>query len=119
MADLEKDLKLKIAESVDKAVARAGVPASSGAAPPIAAAVIRDILPEILNASNAEPWYQSRVIWGVLIAGAGTIVKPFVGEFLPADQVAAYADSAATAGQFVGLALALYGRLIARRPIGK
>ncbi len=88
-------------------------------APQVASKVLTELGPVIVNATNAEPWYQSRVTWGVIIAAVATIVKPFIGE-LPLDeqQTADIVAALATAGQAVGFALTLYGRWKAKKPIG-
>lgn len=82
--------------------------------------ITNEIAPMLINASNNEPIYQSRVFWGTLIASIGTIVKPFTGELFDAAQAAAYADSLATIGQLVGLGIVIYGRFFAqnKKPLG-
>ena len=88
-------------------------------APIVASKVLTQLGPVVVNATNNEPWYQSRVTWGVIIAAVATIAKPFIGE-LPLDeqQTADIVNALATAGQGVGFALTLYGRWKAKKPIG-
>lgn len=96
-------------------VARAGVTTKTE----LVRDVAEEIAPIIVNQANAEPWYQSRVTWGVIIAGASTILKPFVGELpIDAQQTADIVNALATAGQAIGFGLTLYGRWIAKKPLG-
>jgi len=85
----------------------------------IADSVVRDVVPMVLNQTNNEPWYQSRVTWGVIIAAVSTLAKPFIGD-LPIDeaQTADITAALATLGQVAGFGLTLYGRWKARKPIG-
>lgn len=88
--------------------------------PRVAAGVIQAVAPLVQHATNAEPWYQSRVTWGVIVAGVSTIAKPLVGELpISAEQTVDIVNALATAGQAFGFGLTLYGRWRAKRPIGR
>lgn len=112
-----------VVEAVTQGVARAAALPSTDTtitdAPAVTNKVLTELGPVLANATNSEPWYQSRVTWGVIIAALATIAKPFIGE-LPIDvaQTADIANALATAGQGVGFALTLYGRWKAKKPIG-
>lgn len=85
----------------------------------IATDVLNEVAPVIVHATNNEPWYQSRVTWGVIIAAIGTMAKPLIGELpIDASQTTDIVNALATAGQAVGFALTLYGRWKAKKPIG-
>lgn len=86
----------------------------------VAAKVATQVVPVVLNATNNEPWYQSRVTWGVILAAFFTILKPFTGTLpISEEQTADIVNALATAGQVVGFGLTLYGRWKAKRPIGQ
>lgn len=86
-------------------------------APAVAEAVTQKLAPIIAHATNNEPWYQSRVTWGVLVAAVATMVKPIAGEFFDAQTTIEYADALASGGQLFGFGLTLYGRWKARKPL--
>lgn len=96
-------------------IARSDVPADPNAALPIAQAVA----PIIAHATNSEPWYQSRVTWGVIVAAVATMVKPLTGELFDAAQTQDIVNALTSAGQLFGFGLTLYGRYIAKKPIGQ
>ncbi len=84
----------------------------------VTANVLHEVAPIVDHLTNNEPWYQSRVTWGVIIAGAATILKPLLGELsISAEQTTDIVNALATAGQAVGFALTLYGRWRAKKPI--
>ncbi|WP_156382365.1 MULTISPECIES: N-acetylmuramoyl-L-alanine amidase [unclassified Aureimonas] len=104
-----------ILDAVHDTVARSSVPAEAEAAAPIAQAVIEDVVPLVLNATNSEPWYQSRVILG----SATTIVSSLAALIGLAQGGSTQADLyAAPIVALLGAAFALYGRLAALKPIG-
>lgn len=85
----------------------------------VTAGVVDAVAPLVQHATNNEPWYQSRVTWGVIVAGLSTIAKPLIGELpISAEQTGDIVNALATAGQAIGFGLTLYGRWRARRPIG-
>lgn len=77
--------------------------------------------------NKAKAWWQSRTVWGILLAAVSTIVKALfpevdiagaADEVLGADQVASGIDTVwASIGQAVGLVLALWGRIKAKLAI--
>ncbi len=62
-------------------------------------------------------WYQSKTIWGALIAVAASALQ-LAGLEIGAAEQAELADIAVTLTGAVGGLLALYGRLVATGPIG-
>ncbi len=64
-----------------------------------------------------KSWYQSKTIWGALIAVAASALQLAGLEIGAADQ-AELADIAVTLAGAVGGLLALYGRLVATGSIG-
>ncbi|WP_104839237.1 hypothetical protein [Sinorhizobium fredii] len=125
MMDARQKLENKIIGAVVSAVGNPAVPAQPGAVSPIAEAVTKKIAPEIIAATNNEPWWQSRVMWGSIVAIAAPIAAPLlswvIGETvtISADEQANIAAALAAAGSAVGGLLAIYGRFRARKPIGE
>lgn len=120
----QQKLENKIAAAVITAVNEPSTPAKVEAAAPIIEAVTSKIAPEIISATNNEPWYQSRVMWGSIIAIAAPILAPLlswlIGETvtISTEEQEAIAAALAAAGSAVGGLVAIYGRFIARKPIG-
>lgn len=102
-----------LAEAVSATVKRDDVPAQSGAIKPIVDAVT----PIVANATNNEPWFQSRVTIGAIVS----IAVPALGalgvsaDVVDADQLTALLVAL---GSLIGGAITLYGRWKARKPLG-
>ncbi len=66
----------------------------------VAAGVVEAVAPIVVHATNNEPWYQSRVTWGVIVAGGCSIAKPFIGDLpISTEQTADIVTALATAGK--------------------
>ncbi|ASP84752.1 hypothetical protein [Sinorhizobium meliloti] len=123
MNNAQKKLENKIAAAVITTVANPAVPADAAAAGPIIDAVTSKIAPEIINATNNEPWWQSRVVWGSIVAIAAPLAAPLlswvIGETvtISAEEQANIAAALAAAGAALGGLFAIYGRFVARKPI--
>jgi hypothetical protein len=113
----QKKLENKIAAAVRTALLEPTTPARGiEAAAPIIEAVTSQIAPEIISATNNEPWFASRVTIGALaglVGGSYGLVLDVLDGTLPTPE-------SVTAQVVVigGAALTLYGRWAARRPIG-
>jgi hypothetical protein len=116
----ETQVAATIAEAVNETAKAPNNNLTPYDAKPVADSLIDKLGPLILNATNNEPWWASRVIWGALLAAAGTIAQPLTGYGLGIDEVKTkeIVDALATGGQVVGLALVIIGRLTTRKPIG-
>lgn len=123
MNNAQKKLENKIAAAVITTVANPAVPADAAAAGPIINAVTSKIAPEIINATNNEPWWQSRVVWGSIVAIAAPLAAPLlswvIGETvtISAEEQANIAAALAAGGAALGGLFAIYGRFVARKPI--
>lgn len=70
----------------------------------------------VLNETNSEPWYQSRVTWGALLAIAAPLAGLVLGHTVtPEDQVQ-LATLLASAGGAVGGFIAFWGRWVSAKP---
>jgi hypothetical protein len=66
---------------------------------------------------EAKQWYQSKTVWGAMIAMAAPLLKHAGVEMGLAEQ-ADLADALATLAGALGGVLAIYGRVKATRSIG-
>lgn len=82
-------------------------------------AVAKEVAPIVTNATNSEPWYQSRVIIGSGVMMLCTVAKLAGHEISVVDQ-GSLTDWVLLGGQLVGSGLALYGRLFGSslKPLG-
>ncbi len=119
-----------VLDVIDAAIRRAGSDPAIPIEPRHAAAVaedvtaavaqdprFRDVAAQVEHATNAEPWYQSRVTWGAVLTGLASVASAFGIALAPEDREVLVGILAA-AGSLFGAALTLYGRWRARRPIG-
>lgn len=118
MSTAQQKLETKIAAAVINVVGDPTVPAQPAAAAPIIDAVTAKIAPEIIAATNNEPWYQSRVTLGAILAAAAGVVGIF-GYAFPAEVQGKVIDLIIALGPVIGGGIALYGRWAARKPIGE
>lgn len=113
----KKHLESKIASAVVDVVGNPAVPAEAAAAAPIIDAVTKKLAPEIVNATNSEPIWQSRVTIGAvagLIGGTYGLVLDVLDGTLPTAE-----SLTAQVVVIAGAALTLYGRWAAKKPIGE
>jgi hypothetical protein len=117
MSKASRKFETKITGAVAEAVKRSDVPAEIPAIAPIAEAVAREIGPEILHATNNEGFIKSWVSMG----SSGSIISVIYLAFyhiwttgdLPPPEIAT-----PLLGVFAGAVIALYGRWVAKKPIG-
>lgn len=82
----------------------------------VSAAVVKEVGPILEHATNNEPFYQSRV----MIGSIGTIVTSVFG--IIALYSAGVTDGelyAAPISGIIGASFAIYGRLLATKPLGQ
>lgn len=83
----------------------------------IAAKVFDEVAPIIAHATNSEPWYASRVTWGALLAAVAGVLG-ILGYSFPAEMQGKIIDLIIALLPIVGGLTALYGRWVAKKPIG-
>ncbi|OLP56838.1 hypothetical protein BJF92_12260 [Rhizobium rhizosphaerae] len=118
MNDNARTLQAAITTAVTRAVQDPDVNAAPEAAGPIIAAVTQTVLPDVLHATNNEPWYRSRVVLGSLMTILAAILALF-GVGFDLEMQSKLIDLILAAAPILGAGYALYGRLKARRPIGR
>jgi len=82
------------------------------------------IQPVLEHLTNNEPWYQSRVTWGAIIAGVAGVAG-LLGYSFDAEDQAFWVDNisqgitlATSIASLLGGAIAWYGRWKAKKPLG-
>ena len=113
MADTQTQIKAQMADAVTSAVANPKVQAELSAVPAIIDA-LTPVVDAILHSTNNEPWYKSRVVWGQIITVIGLVAS------------AAGLNMGATTQEILislgvtlsGPAIALWGRYMAKKPLG-
>ncbi|WP_185982970.1 hypothetical protein [Aureimonas mangrovi] len=105
-------------DGVQKAASSPSIQIDYPAIAPVANRVAAELTPIVDHLTNNEAWYRSRVTWGVLVAAVCTLVKPVTGELFDAAQTVEIVDALTSGGQLFGFGLTLYGRYIAKKPIG-
>lgn len=102
-------------------------PVNDAQAEKVAAQITRDLKPVVVNAANAEPWYQSRIYLGLIAAGLGAIAQHFGVQISGADiqlvtnSVPEIVQAVGTLAEAAGLLYALYGRIVGsfKKPLGQ
>ncbi len=61
----------QVFDRVLETVKKDHVAVGAGAAYEVAKEVAKDVAPIVVNATNSEPWHQSRIFRGLLLAGLG------------------------------------------------
>lgn len=101
---------------VEKTLDRQDVPVSSHNVGQVTDKVVAAVAPVMVNATNNEPWYKSRIYWGLIAAGAGIVTSRF-GFVLSGEDLQTLLDSGSDLITTVGLLYALYGRVVgAKKP---
>lgn len=72
----------------------------------------------IENATNSEPWYQSRVTWGAIVSILFPLLT-MVGVKMDWIDQSTAVNGGLALGAAVGAVVTLYGRWVAAKPIGK
>jgi len=80
--------------------------------------VTEAVAPIVQHATNTEPWYQSRVTWGAIIAVAGGIAG-IAGYSVDVDDQAQIVNGIVGITTAIGGLIAWYGRWRAKKPLGR
>lgn len=107
-----------VGQTLDKLAQSPSINLSEASAEKMQSAVVKEMSAVIANQTNQEPWYQSRVTWGALVS----VALPILGALGVATDVIEPDELIAlgmAAGSVVGGIITLYGRWVARKPIGE
>lgn len=83
----------------------------------IVEAVQEKVAPIVAHATNNEPWWQSRVTLGAILTAVAGVVGIF-GYAFPAEVQGKVIDAVIALAPLVGAAITLYGRWVAKKPLG-
>lgn len=84
----------------------------------ITSKVLTEVAPIVAHATNSEPWWQSRVTWGALLAALAGVLG-VLGYSFPAEVQGKIIDLIIALLPLIGGLTALYGRWVAKKPIGQ
>ena len=119
------DPKSAVRDGIRKAVADAAnspsIEITSRAVPAVTERVAREIEPTLEHLTNNEGWYRSRVAWGAILSAIGATSSLLGVSFEPELQgrvLEAIMLWVAVGGLVSGPLLTLYGRYIAKKPLG-
>lgn len=116
----------RVEAAIDKALASAiaspNIQLTALDAPAVRARLLNEVAPTIVNLTNNEPLWQSRVLWGALLSAIGGTAA-LVGYPLSAELQSQVLETImlwVTIGGLVsGPLLTTWGRLRAQKPIGQ
>lgn len=117
MTNLKNAVAAAVITGVSSAVANPATAATGEDREVITRAVLNQVEPIIMNATNQEPFYQSKVTIGAVV----TLIAATYGLGLDfTDGIPPSVDSlSAQLGTIAGAVTVLYGRWISNRPIGR
>jgi len=69
--------------------------------------------------SDSKPWWQSKAVWGGILAAVAGIIATVSDKPLPPDEVETLANSIPEVLAIIGGIIAVVGRIRAQRKIGK
>lgn len=119
MSDLKNTVLAAVVAGVTSAVANPATAAKQADRPIITTEVLKQVEPLIASATNNEPWYQSRVTWGAILAGVAGVLGIFgYADLLPEELQGRIIDGVIAAAPLISMGVVLYGRHIAKRPLG-
>jgi hypothetical protein len=116
--------KAAIKRRVKRVLQRPEIPVDNDDADFVADLAADEAVPVILHQTNQEPWYQSRVTLGAIVAigsGFATLGGFSVDESAQRqilDTFVGVGTIAGSLGAVLGGVTALWGRWVARRPLG-
>lgn len=127
---MARSLAQVLAESIFKrtvdVITRPDIPVQNTYADRIASEITKEVAPVIENATNAEPWFRSRIYLGLIAAGVGAVAQHFGVQISGADLqlvVSSVPELLQLGGsilEILGLLYAAYGRAVGsvKKPLG-
>lgn len=120
MADIPSIIFGQVFEKVLDTVSKPSVPVTKSDERVVAQAITKELAPIVVNASNSEPWWQSRVILGALVAIVSSIAGA-VGIVIDEDTRQQFITLVPVVISTAGAIYALYGRIVgaSKKPLGQ
>lgn len=107
-----------LAPIILKELLKGDAPVHPNNAAEVAQAAAEAAAPVLVNKTNSEPWYQSRVTWGALVSIGTGLATLFGYSIAPQDAELILVIGMAS-GTFMGGAITLWGRWAAKKPLGQ
>lgn len=104
--------------TIKNVLLRPETPVDNEQADKVAEIVANELVPVVVHNTNNEPWYQSRVTIGALVSSAAGIAGLFGIAISPEDSELMIGVGVA-AGTAIGGLVTLYGRWVAKKPLGR
>lgn len=117
MSKIETAVRAAIVKGTVEAVANPQTAAEQKDVTIIASKVLNEVAPLVAHATNSEPWWKSRVTLGALLAAIAGVLGIFGVSFGVEDQ-SKVLDLIIALVPVIGAALTLYGRWVAKKPLG-
>ena len=101
-----------IFDRVLKRILQNDVPVTNAEAGRVASEVTKEVAPIVVNATNSEPWFRSRIYIGLIAAGLGAIAQHF-GVQISGSDLQLFTNSIPELVQLIGSLFELLGLLYA------
>ena len=99
-------------------LSRNDVPVDNRHVEQVATIAASELGPMLAHQNNSEPWYQSRVTLGSLLS-IGVGIAGLFGIVIDADTSQQILVTVTALGTVIGGAVALWGRWVAKKPLGQ
>lgn len=117
MSSLKTAVIAAAVAGASSAAASPNIAIDRSAVQPVAQTIAARVEPIIQHATNSEPWYQSRVTLGALLALVSGVLAA-LGYVMPDELRGQVLDLLVAAGPVIGGIVALWGRWVAKKPLG-
>lgn len=106
-------------ERTSTVLRRGDVPMDNMDVPRVAREIAVDVTGVVTNATNAEPWYKSRIYWGLIAAALGVGLSRF-GIIITGEDLQTLVELGTELITAFGVLYALYGRIVgsSKPPLG-
>ncbi len=108
-----------VSKTLDHLAKSSSIDLTKASAARMQPAIVKEMSAVITNQTNQEPWYQSNVTLGLILAGVATVIKPWAPDLVPFLQDPDTTAAIVTGIQGVGLVWAWAGRWWISKPLGE
>ncbi|TWF53276.1 hypothetical protein [Neorhizobium alkalisoli] len=119
MSAVENVVRAAVQKGAAKAAEEFTTKMSPADVPQVTSKVLAEVAPVVAHVTNSEPWYQSRVTVGNYVAMASVVIGPIIGHSFSPEEQGLITAVVTGAGVMAGAAFSLYGRWVAKKPLGQ
>lgn len=122
MTRSEEQIRDMVRKGVASAADTPSIEITTRAVPAVTERVVREMGPTLEHLTNSEGWYRSRVAWGAILSAVGATASLLGYTFEPELQgriLEAIMLWVGVGGLVSGPLLTLYGRFVAKTPLGR